>query len=128
MAPEEIERKSYYLSIDMWSIGILMYMLLNKGEHPFYHKGDTKSDFINNLKPTKKLKFKCKISYMAKSLLEKLLEPDPIKRYIANDALRHPWITRNPEDKIHQTFNDQLNNDKAINNSRQIMIISIFLN
>ena len=38
MAPEQIERKSYYLSVDIWSIGILMYMLLNKNEHPFYHK------------------------------------------------------------------------------------------
>ena len=128
MAPEEIERKSYYLSVDIWSIGILMYMLLNKGEHPFYHKGDKKEDFINNLKSIKKLKCKCKISYMAKHLLEKLLEPDPIKRYKASDALKHPWITRNPEDKIPQTFNDQLNNDKAINNARELMMISIFLN
>ena len=46
MAPEEIERKSYYLSVDIWSIGILMYMLLNKGEHPFYHNGDTKKNIF----------------------------------------------------------------------------------
>ena len=128
MAPEEIERKSYYLSVDIWSIGILMYMLLNKGEHPFYHEGDKKADFINNLKSMKKLKSKCKISYMANHLLTKLLEPDPIKRYKANDALKHPWITRNPDDKIPQTFNDQLNSDSAINNARELMMISIFLN
>ena len=128
MAPEEIERKSYYLSVDIWSIGILMYMLLNKGEHPFYHKGDIKEDFINKVKSIKKLKCKCKISYMAKHLLAKLLEPDPIKRYKASDALKHPWITRNPEDKIPQSFNDQLNNDNAINNAKELMMISIFLN
>ena len=128
MAPEEIERKSYYLSVDIWSVGILMYMLLNKGEHPFYHKGDTKEDFINNLRSIKELKSKCKISYMAMNLLKKLLEPDPIKRYKATDALKHPWITRNPDDKIPQTFNDLLNNDNIINNARQLMMMSIFLN
>ena len=128
MAPEEIERKSYYLSVDIWSVGILMYMLLNKGEHPFYHKGDSKEDFINNLRSIKELKSKCKISYMAMNLLKKLLEPDPIKRYKATDALKHPWITRNPDDKIPQTFNDLLNNDNIINNARQLMMMSIFLN
>ena len=128
MAPEQIERKSYYLSVDIWSIGILMYMLLNKGEHPFYHNGDTKEEFINNLKSIKKLKCKNKISYMGLNLLKKLLEPDPLKRYKANDALKHPWITRNPEDKIPQTINDQLNYDNDINNARELMMISIFLN
>jgi len=128
MAPEEIERKSYYLSVDIWSIGILMYMLLNKGEHPFYHKGDTKEDFINNLKSIKELKCNNKISYMAMNLLKKLLEPDPLKRYKATDALKHPWITRNVEDKIPQTFNDQLTNYNIINNAKELMMISIFLN
>ena len=106
MAPEEIERKSYYLSIDIWSVGILMYMILNKGEHPFYQNGDTKQDFINKLKSFKELKYNNKISYMGLNLLKKLLEPDPLKRYKAEDALRHPWITRNPEDKIPHTFNE----------------------
>ena len=128
MAPEEIERKSYYLSVDIWSIGILMYMLLNKGEHPFYKKGDSKEEFIKKLKAIKELKFNNKMSYMAMHLLKKLLEPLPLKRYKANDALKHPWITRNISDKIPQTFNDKLNNDNIINNAKQLMMISIFLN
>ena len=128
MAPEQIEKKSYYLSVDIWSIGILMYMLLNKGEHPFYHKGDTRKDFINNLKNIKQLKFNNKMSYMAVNLLKKLLEPDPLKRYKANDALKHPWITRNIEDKIPQTVNEQININNIKNNMRDIMMTSIFLN
>ena len=128
MAPEEIERKSYYLSVDIWSIGILMYMLLNKGEHPFYHNGDTKKTFLNNLKNNKGLVFNNKISFMAMHLIKKLLEYDPIKRYKANDALKHPWITRNPEDKIPQTFNEQLNTFSIMNNAKKLMMISIFLN
>ena len=128
MAPEEIERKSYYLSVDIWSIGILMYMLLNNGEHPFYHDKDTKEIFLKNLKENNELKFKNKISYMAIHLIKKLLEFDPIKRYKANDALNHPWITRNPEDKIPQTFNEQLNTFSCINNLKKLMMISIFLN
>ena len=128
MAPEEIERKSYYLSVDIWSIGILMYMLLNKGEHPFYHNGDTKKTFLNNLKNNKGLVFNNKISFMAMHLIKKLLEYDPIKRYKANDALKHPWITRNPEDKIPQTFNEQLDTFSIMNNAKKLMMISIFLN
>ena len=128
MAPEEIERKSYYLSVDIWSIGILMYMLLNKGEHPFYKEKDNKESFLKNLKENKSLKFDNKISLMAKHLIKKLLEYDPIKRYKASDALKHPWITRNSEDKIPLSFNEQLNNYNNINNAKKLMMISIFLN
>jgi len=128
MAPEEIERKSYYLSVDNWSIGILMYMLLNNGEHPFYHENDNRKTFLKNLKENKPLVFKNKISCMAMHLIKKLLEYDPIKRYKASDALKHPWITRNPEDKIPQTFNEQLNTFSIINNAKNLMMISIFLN
>ena len=128
MAPEEIKRKSYYLSADIWSVGILMYMLLNKGEHPFYCKGDKKEEFIKKLKSAKELKYNNKISYMARNLLKKLLEPDPLKRYKANEALKHPWITRNADDMIPQTFNEQLTNNNIIQNARELMMISIFLN
>ena len=47
MAPEQIEKKLYFISVDIWSIGILMFMLLNNGKHPFYVKGINKTDFSN---------------------------------------------------------------------------------
>ena len=35
MAPEQIEKKLYFISVDIWSIGILMFILLNNGKHPW---------------------------------------------------------------------------------------------
>jgi calcium/calmodulin-dependent protein kinase I len=49
MAPEQIEKKFYSKSIDIWSCGIIFYLLLN-GQHPLFSKGDTKKSFIQKLK------------------------------------------------------------------------------
>ena len=127
MAPEQIEKKLYYYSVDIWSIGILMYMLLNNGKHPFYHKDDKKEDFIKKIKLAK-LHFINKVSYMAKNLMYKLCEPNPSWRYSANLAIKHPWITRNPYDDIPLTFNEILNRNNSKKNAHAIIMISIFLN
>ena len=127
MAPEQIEKKLYSFSVDIWSIGILMYMLLNNGKHPFYNKHDKKSDFINKIRSCK-LHFINKMSYMAKNLNYKLCEPNPSWRYSANLAIKHPWITRNPKDEIPLTFNEILNKNNSKKNASAIIMISIFLN
>ena len=127
MAPEQIEKKLYCYSVDIWSIGILMYMLLNNGKHPFYHKDDKKEDFIKKIKLAK-LNFINKISYMAKHLIHKLCEPNPSWRYSANLAIKHPWITRNPNDDIPLTFNEILNRNNNKKNANAFIMISIFLN
>ena len=127
MAPEQIEKKLYYYSVDIWSTGILMYMLLNNGKHPFYHKDDKKKDFIKKIKLAK-LHFINKISYMAKHLMHKLCEPNPSSRYSASLALKHPWITRNPNDDIPLTFNEILNRNNNKKNGHALIMISIFLN
>ena len=127
MAPEQIEKKLYHFSVDIWSIGILMYMLLNNGKHPFYIKGDKKEDFIKKIK-SGKLNFINKISFMAKNLNHKLCEPNPSWRYSANLAIKHPWITRNPNDEIPLTFNEILNKNNSKKNANYLIMISIFLN
>ena len=127
MAPEQIEKKLYFYSVDIWSIGILMYMLLNNGKHPFYHKNDKKEDFIKKIKMAK-LHFINKISYMAKHLIHKLCEPNPSWRYSASLAIKHPWITRNPKDDIPLTFNEILNRNNNKKIASTIIMINIFLN
>ena len=115
MAPELIEKKLYFSSVDIWSIGILMYILLNKGKHPFYSKGDTEEEIARKIKEGK-INFNEKISPMAKHLIMKLLEPNPSWRYTASQAMKHPWITRNINDIPPATFNELLykSNNKKI--------------
>ena len=127
MAPEQIEKKLYYYSVDIWSIGILMFMLLNNGKHPFYQKGDTREDLAKKIKEGK-LHFINKLSYMAKNLLYKLCEPNPSWRYSADLAIKHPWITRNAKDDIPLTFNEILIRNNNKKNAINLMMISIFLN
>ena len=127
MAPEEIEKKSYNFTFDFWSIGIILYMLLNNGQHPFYNNGDVKKEFLNKLKIWK-FNFCNNVSFMGNSLMKKLLEINPSWRYTANKALNHPWITRNINDNIPKTFNEILNMRNNIKNDKFIMLISIFLN
>jgi len=127
MAPEQIEKKLYHYSVDIWSIGILMFMLLNGGKHPFYQKNDRKEDFIRKIK-IGKLNYINKLSFMAKHLNKKLCEVNPSWRYSANLAMKHPWITRNPNDEIPLTFNEILNRNNSKKNLNQIAMICIFLN
>ena len=127
MAPEQIEKKLYHYSVDIWSIGILMFMLLNGGKHPFYQKNDKKEDFIKKIK-IGKLNFINKLSFMAKHLNQKLCEVNPSWRYSANLANKHPWITRNQYDEIPLTFNEILNRNNSKKNGSYLMMISIFFN
>jgi serine/threonine protein kinase len=50
MAPEQLEKRVYTKSIDIWSCGIIMYQLLNNGIHPFHNKGDDSNSFSERLK------------------------------------------------------------------------------
>jgi len=127
MAPEQIEKKLYFISIDIWSIGILMYILLNNGKHPFYVKGDKRREYAKKIKEGK-IYFYNKVSPMAKHLILKLLEPNPSWRYTGVQALKHPWITRNKNDDVPLTFNEILaksNNKKIL---KDLFNISLFMN
>ena len=127
MAPEQIEKKLYTYSVDIWSIGILMFMLLNGGKHPFYQKNDKREDFIKKIK-IGKLNFINKLSFMAKHLNQKLCEVNPSWRYSANLAIKHPWITRNPYDEIPLTFSEILSRNNSKKNFSNLVMVCLFLN
>ena len=95
IAPEVLDSNHYNEKCDIWSIGVILFMLLS-GSPPFNGKDD--EDIRNNIKKGEykmdSLDWKL-VSAEAKSFLEKLLQKDPIQRYSAEKALQDPWLIHN---------------------------------
>lgn len=99
MAPEVIARH-YGQACDMWSCGVNMFMLLC-GYLPF--TGDSDAEIHAKVKAGKYDFIATDwvdASEDAMSLVALLLRMDPSKRYTAQDALHHDWVTKQtPKDK-----------------------------
>lgn len=82
VAPEILKGK-YGMKCDMWSLGVLLYVMLS-GDFPF--KGETSTEIyesINSKKYSLEGKEWKRVSSAAKDLLGKLLVWDPSKRISA---------------------------------------------
>lgn len=93
VAPEVLHYEPISLATDMWSIGILTYVLLS-GHSPF--GGDSKQEtFCNITRGT--LEFPSElfegISNSAKDFVKRLLVRDPRERLSAKESLAHPWLS-----------------------------------
>jgi len=64
---------------------------------------------------------------MAKILLVKLLEPDPFKRYSADKALDHPWITKKIIGHIPKTFLETMKVNELKRKMIQVIICDEFI-
>jgi len=91
-APEILKGRKYNYKVDIFSVGILLYVVLS-GCTPFY--GDTVQELVEQNRACK-LEFpKCiwgNVSELAKDFIRFLAEPDPQKRPTASVALKHPWL------------------------------------
>ncbi|XP_026175420.1 serine/threonine-protein kinase 33 isoform X2 [Mastacembelus armatus] len=93
MAPEMLSNRGYSHWCDVWSIGVVMYMLLC-GEPPFVSTNkETLLEEIMNKEVTFTQPIWTTVSDAAKSLLTCLLKEDPAYRMSANQLLENPWIT-----------------------------------
>jgi len=69
-----------------------MYILL-VGEHPLYKTGEETKEYIARLENIS-WTFPKQFTDLAKDFFLKLMKTNPFERYIAKEALSHPWITR----------------------------------
>ena len=110
MAPEVALKQEYSKSIDIWSLGIIMYNLLSGGAHPLYITGDSTEKYKLKLLNKDKLYFSESFSTLAKDLIKKMTSYSPIHRYTVDQALKHPWITRTHDTKVPLTCLEMFKN------------------
>ena len=130
MAPEQISNKIYNKSVDIWSVGIILYMLLNNGNNPFYIKGDSREKVISKI-TSKKVEYddnNYPISEMGKSFINKLLMKNSSNRYTARPALNHPWVTMQKYEKIPMNVLDKLLIVDYINKIKELFLTALFMN
>lgn len=111
-APEVIEGDYAGSECDVWSVGVITYMLLS-GTAPF--DGDDDDEILTRIAshrlPSMTRGVWTKISDEAKDFIRSLLKVDPKVRATAASALSHDWL------KVAQTNTTKLTIDDTIFNS-----------
>jgi len=94
-APEQLAQQPYGFEVDMWSLGVLLYILL-VGFHPFDPDGESNEAVILANMRADHVRLDAPewagVSDQAKQLVTSLLQPDPAKRLSAADLVSHPWV------------------------------------
>lgn len=115
MAPEIIRKEQYGKAVDMWSIGVITFIIIS-GEPPFY--AETSSELY-------KITCACKINFSsnswssvsaeAKDFIRCLLTVNPADRLTANSAMQHPWLKCDEKILGENNLNENLANLRHFN-------------
>ncbi|KAL6080792.1 hypothetical protein STEG23_031728 [Scotinomys teguina] len=90
LAPEVLLNQGYNRSLDMWSVGVIMYVSLS-GTFPFNEDEDI-NDQIQNAAFMYPASPWSQISSGAIDLINNLLQVKMRKRYSVDKSLSHPWL------------------------------------
>jgi len=91
MAPEILLQKSYDASVDLWSVGVILYESLF-GRAPY--SSQNLADLIEKVKDDSAIKIptNVKLSAEVEDLLRRLLERNPEQRITFDEFFNHPFI------------------------------------
>ncbi|XP_060898368.1 MAP kinase-activated protein kinase 3 isoform X1 [Labrus mixtus] len=111
VAPEVLGPEKYDMSCDMWSLGVIMYILLC-GFPPFYsNTGQAISPGMKRRIRMGQYEFPnpewAEVSQEAKDLIHQLLKTDPNERMSITQFMNNPWINQQsmvvPSTPLHTT-------------------------
>jgi serine/threonine protein kinase len=95
IAPELLSREGYDKQIDMWSLGVIVYILLS-GQSPWRSPPSNPRRLMQEIVEGA-WSFEGEewnlVSNQAKSFISRLLVRDPRQRMTAQEALAHPWLS-----------------------------------
>ncbi|XP_068188788.1 death-associated protein kinase 2 [Antennarius striatus] len=109
IAPEVINSEPLSTAADMWSIGVVTYILLS-GLSPF--QGETNEETLRNIIDMNyefKDHYFSMTSSMARDFIQKLLVKNPSDRLTADECLLHPWIKPITRQQVHKRNRSSIN-------------------
>lgn len=101
IAPEVLKQQGYDKACDVWSLGVILYLML-QGFPPFFSQSIPEQF---NLIENSQLEFKEEdfhLSSQAKDLIEKMLVKDPKQRISIKNALKHKFFDEIRQKKSHK--------------------------
>ncbi|XP_042625090.1 myosin light chain kinase 2, skeletal/cardiac muscle-like [Cyprinus carpio] len=114
LSPEVVNYDFVSFNTDMWSLGVIAYMLLS-GLSPFL--GDDDNETLNNILACQ-WNFEedefSEVSEEAKDFISKLLVLDKSWRIGATEALKHPWLA---DSAVHYRLHQKKNMCRSRRNS-----------
>lgn len=130
VAPEILNYEPITLATDMWSIGVLTYVMLT-GISPF--AGDTKQETFLNISQVNldfaEEDFECH-SPEAQDFIQSLCIMDSEKRLKAQECLEHPWLQKfcSEESTVQELdANENLRQQEKYSNNTEVSSLTINL-
>jgi len=94
VSPEVVSYEDIHTNTDMWSLGVLTFILLS-GASPFLDYDEQDQKTLQNVSMAK-YDFDYEefddVSSEAKDFITRLLRRDPLRRISASECLSHPWL------------------------------------
>lgn len=125
LSPEMVRKLGHDSSVDIWSIGVLMFELI-AGYAPF--SGTNQEELFNNIKKLK-INWPNDFPFFAKNLINRILKINPKDRISIDEILNHTWFEKNPGIRPVLKFQDlseeelmksyMINTDKVITKDQE---------
>ncbi|KAF7836292.1 calcium and calcium/calmodulin-dependent serine/threonine-protein kinase [Senna tora] len=128
VSPEALSQAKITTKTDMWSLGVILYILLS-GYPPFIAQNNRqKQQMIMNGNFSFYEKTWKGISSSAKQLISSLLTVDPHRRPSAQELVNHPWVRGDiaKDDQIDPEIVSRLQNFNARRKLRAAAIASVW--
>eukprot|EP00770_Monocercomonoides_exilis_P011984 MONOS_11926.1-p1 / transcript=MONOS_11926.1 / gene=MONOS_11926 / organism=Monocercomonoides_exilis_PA203 / gene_product=putative protein serine / transcript_product=putative protein serine / location=Mono_scaffold00626:10060-11426(-) / protein_length=398 / sequence_SO=supercontig / SO=protein_coding / is_pseudo=false len=93
--PEILEKKLYDYRIDIWTLGVMIYEMIN-GITPFYD--DSRAQLEESIRKGEYVFTQYFVDEDGKDLIRNLLQIDPDKRLTLQQVLHHPFIVKHMRD------------------------------
>jgi len=106
-APEVIQGKEYDKNVDIWSLGVIVYILLY-GDPPFY--SDRQGELLKLILDCNlnQLKYGDEVSEEGRDFVKHLLVKNPAERYTAEQCLKHSWLQKKRSKRTNLPRNDKM--------------------